>query len=96
MDFEPIGDRVFVEVEEESETTPSGLILAGEAGREVLRYGKVVAVSDGHYENGNYVTSPFKVGDRVFWARGNGSMLKIEDTEYLCMQNNQIAGRITG
>ena len=96
MDFEPTGDRVFIEVEEESDTTPSGLVLPGESGKEVLRYGKVVAVSDGHWENGYFVKPVFAVGDRVFWARGNGSVLKIDDVEYLCMNNNQIAGRITG
>ena len=96
MDFEPTGDRVFVEVDEESDTTPSGIILPGEAGKETLRYGTVRFVSDGHYENGQFIEPHFKAGDRVFWARGNGSVLKIDDVEYLCVNNNQIAGRIIG
>src|SRR3954451_21377782 len=51
MKLKPLGDRLIVKAIEEEETTASGLVLPDTA-KEKPQKGKVLAVGDGAYEDG--------------------------------------------
>ena len=93
MGFKLLEDRVAILAEEVKETNDSGLYVP-ESGQEVLRYGTVHAVGEGHKsEYTGICVSPGVIeGDRVFFNRHSGSTLEIDGTEYLFLDKREIIG----
>ncbi len=96
MSFRVFEDRIFVIPEEENDTTKAGIILPGESGKEPMRFATVAVVGEGHYsdQTGMLVPIAIEVGDRVFYSRGSGSKITIEDVEYVCLQAREVVGVI--
>ncbi len=83
MNFTPLGKRVLIERQEESNTTASGIIIPDTA-KEKPFNGKVVAVSS--------EVDSVKVGDSVVFSKYSGSELSIEGNDYLVMEIDDILG----
>ena len=87
MAFIPLANRVLVEREQQSNTTPSGIIIPDTAKEKPLQ-GKVVAVGPEAKEEG--ITE----GDTVVFANFSGMEITIEGSEYLILLSKEILGLI--
>ncbi len=86
----PLGDRVVVKPEPGEEKTRSGIVLPDSA-KEKSQEGTVVAVGFGRFlENGQKVPIEVKVGDKVIYSKYGGTEVKIEDEEYIILQERDI------
>lgn len=85
MNFQPLGNRVLVERQEEATKTASGIIIPDNA-KEKPSQGSVVAISD-EVEN-------IKVGDSVVFGKYSGTELTLEAKTYLVIETDDILGII--
>ncbi len=85
MSFTPLGNRVLIEREEQTNQTASGLYIPDSAKEKPLE-GKVIAVGKEAIEAG------INEGDTVLFPKYGGTELSIEGTEYLIMSSDDILG----
>lgn len=90
IELVPMGDRVLVKPAKE-EKTKSGLIIP-ETTEEKPQYGTVVAVGPGKEEDGKPVEMIVKVGDKILYGKYSGAEVKIDETIYLMMRQDDIFG----
>jgi chaperonin GroES len=87
--IKPLGDRVVVEAIPREETTASGIVLPDTA-KEKPQEGKVIAVGNGAWKDGQRVPLDVKVGDRVLFSKYAGTEVKYDGKEYLIMRESDI------
>lgn len=87
--LKPLGDRVVIEAIEQEETTASGIVLPDTA-KEKPQEGKVVAVGNGRFENGERIPLEVKEGDKVIFSKYAGTEVKVGDKELLIMRESDI------
>jgi chaperonin GroES len=84
--IEPLGSRVLIQPLEQESKTASGLLLP-ETAKEKPQSGEVIAV-------GTSEDITLKAGDKVLFARYSGTEFKMDGTEYLLMEFNDILARL--
>ena len=90
MKLRPLGDRLVVTIQEEQETTPTGLMLP-ETAKETPQRGEVIAVGNGRRNSkGKRIPMDVKVGDIVLYAKYGGSELKVEGMKLLILQESDV------
>jgi len=89
MNLKPLMDRVVVKLVEAEETTKGGIILAGTA-KEKPQVAEVVAVGPGGMKDGNEIKMYVKVGDKVITSKYAGTEVKLNDTEYTIVKQDDI------
>ena len=88
--LKPLGNRVLLEIEEEEQTTPSGIVLPDSA-KEKPQFAKVIAVGEGkRLDNGERLEVEVSVGDKVVFEQYVGTELKLDGTEYLVVKDTDI------
>ena len=85
MSFKPLGNRVLIEREEQTNQTASGLYIPDSAKEKPLN-GKVIAVGKEAIEAG------ISEGDTVVFGKFGGTEITIDGTEYLIMSSDDIYG----
>jgi chaperonin GroES len=87
----PLGDRVVIEVIEESDQmTASGLFVPDTA-KEKSQRGKVIAVGSGKtLDNGQKVALEVNVGDIVYFAKYGGTEVTISGSNYTILAERDI------
>ena len=85
MRLKPLGNRVVLQELEAEEKTPSGIILPDSA-KEKPQEAVVVAVVPGDEESEMQV----KEGDRVIYAKYSGTDVKLDDEEYIIIDQKDI------
>lgn len=86
----PLGDRVVVKQEPAEEKTKSGIVLP-ETAKEKPAEGTVVAVGSGRVlDNGQKVPLEVKIGDKVIYSKYGGTEVKIDNEEYVILQERDI------
>ena len=91
MKLVPLGDRVVLKAVAAEETTKSGIILAGAAGKEKPSQGDVVAVGPGITADGKEVKMEVKKGDRVIYQKYAGTEVKLDnDEEFIVVKQSDI------
>ena len=85
MNFQPLGNRVLVEREEETNTTASGIIIPDNAKEKPLQ-GKVLAVGPDAKEEG------IGENDTVVFAKYGGTEIILDDKEYLILNSDEVLG----
>ena len=91
MKLVPLGDRVVLKAVAVEETTKSGIILAGAAGKEKPSQADVVAVGPGITCDGKEVKMEVKKGDRVIYQKYAGTEVKLDDDEeYIVVKQSDI------
>lgn len=94
MKIKPLHDRVIVERLEEEETVKGGIIIPDTA-KEKPQQGTVIAVGPGKTnKEGSVIPMAVKKGDKVLFGKYSGTDVKIDDTEYLIMREDDILGII--
>ena len=87
MNLKPLGDKVVVEVIEESQTTASGIVLPDTA-QEKSQRGKVLAVGSGKVlESGERVALEVAEGDTVVFAKYGGTEVSLEGKELMVLKS---------
>ncbi len=90
----PLADRVVVKNIQAEETLASGLVIPDTA-KEKPQQGEIIAVGPGRIDdNGKRVALDVKVGDRVLYAKYSGNDIKLDQTEYLVLNEKDILAKI--
>lgn len=89
MKLVPLGDRVVLKQLVAEETTKSGIVLPGQ-NKEKPQQAEVIAVGPGGVVDGKEVKMEVKTGDQVIYSKYSGTEVKIEDTEYIIVKQDDI------
>ena len=92
MKFRPLRDRVVVKRIEPEAKSAGGIIIPDTA-REKPSQGEIIAVGPGgRDDSGKLIPIDLKVGDRVLFGKWSGSEVKLDNVDYLIMQESDIMG----
>lgn len=89
MKLVPLADRVVLKQVEAEETTKSGIILTSKS-QEKPQEAEVIAVGPGGIVDGKEVKMQVTVGQKVIYSKYAGTEVKLEDTEYIIVKQNDI------
>ena len=90
--IKPLGQRVLVKRLEAEAISAGGIVLPDTA-KEKPQEAEVLALgTGGKDDNGNDIVFHVKVGDKVLISKYGGTEVKIEGTEYLIINENDILG----
>jgi len=93
--FKPLGDRILVKTESQSEKKSSGgIILNDSVMRGQLVEGKVVSVGTGIFsQTGDRIPMTVKVGDTILFKKdGGGEIIKLEGEEFMLFREHELIG----
>ena len=95
--LEPLEDRIVVRpLEEETQKTPSGIIIPDTA-KEKPQQGEIIAVGPGgRDEAGKLIPLDVKAGDRVLFGKYSGTEIKVDDEDYLILREDEILAKLSG
>ena len=86
MNFQPLGDRVLLKVQEVETKTASGIYIPENASQEQPTIAEVIAIGS--------EVKDIVVGDQVIYAKyAKSAIVKIDDTEYLVMETSEVLGK---
>ena len=86
----PLGDRVVVKPEPKEETTKTGIVIPDTA-KEKPQEAQVIAVGEGKFnDEGKRIKLDVKKGDTVLIGKYSGTEIKIEDTEYTILREDEV------
>ena len=90
MNLKPIGDKIIIEVLEAAEKTAGGIVVP-DAAKEKPQEGKVIAIGEGKLlSSGKIVPPTVKPGDRILFGKYTGNEIKVDENEYLIMNEDDI------
>ena len=90
MKLKPMGDKIIVERIEPENKTRGGIVLPDNA-KEKPKEGKIIAIGEGKLmDNGSRVAPSVKVGEKVIFTSFAGSEVKIDNKEFLIMNEEDI------
>ena len=94
MKLKPLGDRVVVKAQEAKEVKKGGIIIPDTA-KEKPQEGEIIAVGKGKLnDDGKLIPMDVKVGDKILYGKYSGTEIKMDDQEYLIMNQDDILGII--
>jgi chaperonin GroES len=85
VNIQPMGTRVLIKPLEQESKTSSGLLLP-ETAKEKPQTGLVVAIGDDE-------DIRLKVNDKVLFAKYSGTEFKMDGTEYLLLEANDVLAK---
>ena len=95
LKLKPIGDRVIAQRLGSAERSKGGLYLPDSA-QEKPQEGKVIAVGTGRtLKNGKVVPLAVKAGDKIIFGKYSGSEIKVDDKEYVFLNEDDILAIVT-
>ena len=89
----PLGDRVVLRAVVQEEVLASGIVIPDTA-KEKPQQGEILAVGPGKLEDGKRVDMDVAVGDRVLYAKYSGQEIKIDQEEYIVLQEKDILCKV--
>ena len=87
--LKPLEDRIAVHPSEDDDMTASGLVIPDTA-KERPQEGEVMAVGPGRFEDGQRVPMDVRIGDRVIYAKYEGTDVKVDGEEYLILSARDV------
>ena len=95
LKLKPIGDRVIAQRLGSAERSKGGLYLPDSA-QEKPQEGKVIAVGTGKtLKSGKVVPLSVKAGDKIIFGKYSGSEIKVDDKEYVFLNEDDILAIVT-
>ena len=86
----PLSDRVVITPLKQEEMTTSGLVIPDTA-KEKPQQGEVVAVGPGRLDDaGKRVVMDLAVGDRILYAKYTGTDIKLDNIEYIVLNEKDV------
>ena len=95
MNLKPIGDRVIVQGLEAEQVTASGIVLPDTA-KEKPQRGRVLAVGDGRWDDGERIPLDVAVGDEIIYSKYGGTEIRVEGTDYLILRESDVLAKVVG
>ena len=90
----PLADRIVITPLKQDEVTASGLVIPDTV-KEKPQQGEVVAVGPGRLDdNGKRVALEVSVGDRILYAKYTGTEVKLDNNEYIVLNEKDILARL--
>ena len=91
--FKPLQNYVLLERQEEENKTAGGIIIPDNAKEKPAR-GRVIAVGDGIFENGQKIPMNVKKDDIVLFAKwaSSANEVKIDGKDYVLIKESDILG----
>lgn len=94
MKITPIKDNIVVKRTEEEEKKVGSIIIPDTA-KEKPMTAEVIAVGSGRtLKDGKKLPLDVKVGDKVLVGKYSGSEIKLDETEYLILREDEVLGVI--
>lgn len=94
VNIRPLHDRILAKRIEEQEQVRGGIIIPDTAKEKPLE-AEVFAVGDGKVlEDGKRLPLDVKVGDRILIGKYTGTEVKLQDTEYIILREEEVLGVI--
>ncbi|MBI5733005.1 co-chaperone GroES [Candidatus Jorgensenbacteria bacterium] len=91
MKFKPLSNHVFIEPQEEEQTTKSGIVLPDTADKEKPVKGKILATGPGKLnDKGERVSMSVKVGDVVLFKKYGPDEIELDGKKYLVGDEDDI------
>ena len=91
MNVKPMQDRLLIRPVEDEQKTASGIIVPDTAAKEKPVRGVVIAAGPGKVStDGKRQPMDIKVGDHVMYGKYSGTEIKLEDQDYLIVEQNDI------
>ena len=88
--IKPLGDRVLLEIRENTEQMKGGILIPDSAKEKPQEY-TVIALGTGkNDDNGNKIPFDVKEGDIVLTSRYGGTEVKVGDKEYKVVNQDDI------
>jgi chaperonin GroES len=89
MNFQPLGDRVLLKVQEVETKTASGIYIPENASQETPTTAEVIAIGS--------EVKDIVVGDQIIYAKyAKSATVKVDDVEYLVMETSEVLGKFKG
>ncbi|MBC8464986.1 MAG: co-chaperone GroES [Parcubacteria group bacterium] len=90
--IQPLGDRVLVEVQNDSsQVTDAGIIIPDTVDREKPQQGKVIAVGEGRMtDSGETIPLQVKRGDTIIFSKYGPDEITVDDKEYYIIGEGSI------
>ena len=86
----PLADRIVITPLKQEEVTSSGLVIPDTA-KEKPQQGEVLAVGPGRLDDdGKRVVMDLKVGDRILYAKYTGTDIKIDNIDYIVLNEKDV------
>jgi len=96
MKLKPLHSNVVIKPLKVDKTTPSGIVLPETAKDEKPEQGEVVAVGPGkQLKSGDYLKISVKVGEKVVFKKYSPDEIKIENEDYLIIDDSDILAIIS-
>ncbi|MBE7518618.1 MAG: co-chaperone GroES [Thermoflexaceae bacterium] len=90
----PLADRIVITPLKQDEVTASGLVIPDTA-KEKPQQGEVVAVGPGRLDdNGKRVAMDVAVGDRILYAKYTGTEIKLDNEDYIVLNDKDILAKL--
>ena len=95
VNIKPLGDRVLLEICENTEQMKGGILIPDSAKEKPQEY-KVIALGTGKNDDkGNKIPFDVKVGDVVLTSKYGGTEIKYDDKEYKILSAGDILAVIS-
>ena len=95
MKLVPLGDRVILKRLEATEEKTAGGIVLPDSAKEKPQECEVVAVGPGKLDdNGKRVAMDVKKGDKVIIAKWGGTEVKIDNSEFVIVNEEDIMAKV--
>ena len=88
----PLSDRVVVEPREQETKTAGGIYIPDTADKDKPIQGTIIAIGNGKYVDGKLLPLQVKIGDQVLFGKYAGTNVKLDETDYLVMREEDIMG----
>jgi chaperonin GroES len=88
----PLSDRIVVQPREVETKTAGGIVIPDTADKDKPIQGTVLAIGSGRYIDGKLQPLQVKVGDNVLFGKYAGTNVKLDDTEFLVMREEDVMG----
>ena len=90
----PLSDRIVIIPLKQDEVTASGLVIPDTV-KEKPQQGEVVAVGPGRLDdNGKRVPLDVAVGDRILYAKYTGTDVKLDNEDYIVLNDKDILAKL--
>ena len=90
MNLAPLGDRIVVKPQEETEVTTSAGLVIPDTAKEKPQLGEVLAVGPGEFKDGERIPVDVKVGDVVFYSKYGGTEVKHDGQDLLILSSRDV------
>ena len=90
MNYQIINDRVLIKKTENTKTSSFGIIISNDSSEKTMT-GEVIGLGEGKpLESGGFRPMTVQVGDTVMIPKGIGIDIKIDDTDYIVVREDEI------